>query len=197
MSEAVSNFVSELSLHFSKRFDSESAEDQWLDSMRRNLRSYEPRVLKRACQKIIDTRKDRFFPLPSECRAACEQVIKLEKAEEGPRLDDAHKANPLKGNADWQFRLADELIMCGLGRRAAHEGWILSLHDFCRINGRLPTQDYEIKKCIDSAKGFDQAYEAVLNGEGGVCAKALEGLGDAMRKRRESLRVRVLGKDAA
>lgn len=195
MSEAVSEFVAELSLHFSKRFDTESAEDQWLDSMRRNLRVYAPSVLQRACRRIIDTRKDRYFPLPAECKKACDEIEKLEKADNAPKLD-TH-AHPQKGHADWQYKLADELIQCGLGKRAAKEGWILSLHDFCRNNGRLPTQEFEIRKCIDGARGFDEAYEAVLNGRGGACAKALEGLGDSMLKKREQYRAMVLGKDAA
>lgn len=192
---AVSKFLTELSLHFGKRFDSEEAEDQWLDSMERNLRVYTPSVLERACKRIVDTRKDRYFPLPAECRAACEEIVKIEKAESATRLDEPkHK---FSGHADWQYRLADDLIMSDLGRRAARDGWILSLHDFCRNNGRLPTQEFEIKKCIDGARGFDRAYEAVLNGAGGVCAKALEGLGDTMLKRREALRARVLGREAA
>jgi hypothetical protein len=194
VSEAVSNFISELSLHFSKRFDSEAAEDQWLDSMRRNLRTYSPSVLKRACQRIVDTRKDRYFPLPAECRRACEEIEKVERAENARPLD-TH-AHPLQVGADWKYRLADDLIMCGLGKRAAQEGWILSLHDYCRNNGRLPTQEHEIRKCIQDAKGFDQAYEDVLNGNGGALTKALEALGDTMLKRREALREKVLGRAA-
>lgn len=195
--EAVSKFLTELSLHFIKKFDSEEAEDLWLDSMERNLKVYSASVLKRACQRIIDTRKDKYFPLPSECKTRCDEIEKIDKLDERRPLDPRSTDNPKSGTSDWQFKLADELIMCGIGRRAAQEGWILSLHDFCRLNGRIPTQDHEIRKCIDAARGFDRAYEAVLNGEGGVLAKPLEGLGDAMLARREKLRAMVLGREVA
>jgi hypothetical protein len=194
--EAVSKFLSELSIHFLKKFDSEEAEDLWLDSMERNLKVYSPSVLQRACQRIIDTRKDKYFPLPSECKARCDEIEKIDKASAPPTIED--KAKQLGDHADHRYRLADELIVSGVPvcRRAAQEGWTLSLHDFIRENMRLPTQDWEIRKCIDGAKGFDEAYEAVLNGKGGVCAKALEGLGDTMLKRREALRARVMGETA-
>jgi len=196
---AVSKFLTELSLHFGKRFESEEAEDQWLDSMERNLRVYTPSVLDRACKRIVDTRKDRYFPLPAECRAACEEIVKVEKAENTNRLDEPkHK---FAGHADWQYRLADDLIMCGLGRRAAEEGWILSLHDFCRNNGRLPKEQWEIRKCVDGAKGFDEAYEGLLREKAAGRSTALQNeliaLGDAMLARREKLSARVLGREAA
>jgi hypothetical protein len=190
---AVTKFLTELSLHFGKRFESDEAEDQWLDSMERNLRVYTPSVLERACKRIVDTRKDRYFPLPAECRAACEDIVKIEEAEKAPLLrEPQHK---FAGHADWQYRRADELIMIGpLGKQAAREGWILSLHDFIRENGRLPTSDLEVRKCKDAARGFDEAYERLLR-NGGVLSPNLIALGDAMLKRRESLRARVMGRE--
>lgn len=199
MSQAVTNFVSELALHFHKRFDSEAAEDSWLQSMYRNLRPYPPSVLRRACQRIIDTRKDRYFPLPAECKKVCDEIEKIERSEQAPKLvDPTHK---LAGNSDWQFRLADDLIQCSLGRRAAQEGWILSLHDFARVKGRIPTQEYEIRQCITSARGFDEAYEELLRekalGRSTSLQNSLIQLGDMMRQRREKYRQMVLGREAA
>lgn len=199
MSQAVTNFVSELALHFHKRFDSEAAEDSWLQSMYRNLRPYPPSVLRRACQRIIDTRKDRYFPLPAECKKVCDEIERIERSEQAPTLvEPKHK---LAGHADWEYRLADDLIMCSLGKRAAEEGWILSLHDFARVNGRLPTQEWEIRKCITSARGFDEAYEDLLrekaNGRSTGLQNSLIHLGDEMLKRREKYRQMVLGRAAA
>ncbi len=195
---AVSRFLSELSLHFGKRFESEEAEDQWLDSMERNLRVYTPSVLERACKRIVDTRKDRYFPLPAECRAACEEIVKIEKAEQAPKFDDAAKAKSAYASHDWKTRLADDLIMCPLGRRAAQEGWILSLHDYVREHEELPRADFQIKRCIEAAKGFDAAYESLLRdkaqGKAGALNSNLTALGDTMLKRRNELRARVMGR---
>ncbi len=198
---AVSKFLSELSLHFGKRFETDEAEDQWLDSMQRNLRIYPASVLDRACKRIVDNRKERYFPLPAECRAACEEVIKLEKAEQAPKFDDAATAKAKLDASDWQYRQADDQIQCSLGRRAAQEGWILSLHDFAREKGRIPTQEYEIRQCITSARGFDEAYEELLRekalGRSTSLQNSLIQLGDMMRQRREKYRQMVLGREAA
>jgi hypothetical protein len=202
---AVVKFIGAVSIHFPRPSCPENPreaaewkqrETMWLDSMIQILGGYDEDVLQRAATRIVRSEtRDRRFPLPAVCRQVCEEIVKADKASQPPTIED--RAKDLKGNADWQYRLADDLIMCEMGRRAAREGWILSLHDFCRINGRLPTADWEIRKCIDGARGFDKAYEEVLNGAGGVCAKALEALGDTMLKRREALRARVLGKEAA
>jgi hypothetical protein len=191
--EAVSSFLSELSLHFGKRFETEDAEDQWLDSMERNLKGYTPSVLKRACQKIIDTRKDRYFPLPAECRKACEEVIKIDRAEATPSfIPGSVDPKNLQSKYDQAYAHADWLIMQGpMGKQAANEGWILTLHDFIRENGHLP-KDYEITKCKATAKGFDEDYAKCLRGEAGYLSKSLAGLAETMLKRRYKLTDMVL-----
>lgn len=184
--EAVSKFLAELSLHFGKRFDTEEAEDQWLASMERNLRGYSAAILDKACQRIIDTRKDRYFPLPSECRAACEEAAKFERLS-APQMPLDHPSE----RPGSHYALADDLIHSDLGRQAAEQGWVGALHAFICKEGRLP-KDYEIRKCVGWAKEFDEAYEQVLRGDGGACGQALERLGAAMLARREKFRDRVL-----
>jgi hypothetical protein len=197
MSQHVSKFLTDLIVHFPVRHDGDAAEDAWLQSMFRNLRNYKSSVLDRAAQRIIDTRGDRRFPLPAEIRKVCDEIEKLDRIETAPKFDDAARAKKLQDGHDWQKKLADELIMCSIGKRAAQENWILSLHDFCRLNSRLPTNDYEIRQCIESARGFDRAYEALLRDQGNMMRRPLIDLGDTMLKHREELRVRVLGKEAA
>lgn len=197
MSDKVLKFLQVVGSQFAKRHASPADEKIWVESMINGLRGYDASVLARAGQRIIMSKTDPGFPYLAECRKVCEEVIKIERAERAPKFDEAAKAKELADSHDWKTKLADGLIMCEIGRRAAREGWILSLHDFCRLNGRLPSEDWQIRKCIEAARGFNQAYEDVLNGGGGVCSKTLERLGDAMLKRRESLRERVLGKEAA
>lgn len=188
MSQAISKFVADVALHFPNRFDSEAAEDEWLDSMARNLRGYSADVLKRAAQKIIDTRTDRRFPLPSECKKVCNEFAQQDAAEKPGMIAD-QKLPP--AFSDWRVKLADDLIMCPMGREAAKDGWILALHDFARENGRLPAGG-EISKVKAVRKGFDAAYYGVINGNGGFCSAALKKLGDHMIARRKALADRVL-----
>ena len=71
------------------------------------------------------------------------------------------------------------------GRRAADGGWVLSLHDFCRKQGRLPIGP-EIPRLKASARGFDDAYRDayLIKGLLGVSVLAL---GRQMLARREAL----------
>lgn len=195
MSDAVSKFIAVVGLHFPrpKFADDETMETAWMASMRRALEGYDDAVLAAAAERIICTRKPkrdgRFFPVPSECTEACEYVCKLKEALATPLL-----AAPPSNRYEWRYKLADELILTPLGKQAGDEGWLLALHDFIRAHGRLPTQPWEITKCKASANGFDEAYETVLRGEGGVANAALERLGASMLARREAYREKVLGK---
>jgi hypothetical protein len=193
MSDKVQKFLSTVMSHFAKRHATEIDEKNWVMSMVDGLRGYDASVLDRAAHKIILTRRDPGFPYLSQCRDACEQIIKLDRAERTPKLDEQAR-RPFNDKAvDHAFRLADELIVAGaIGKTAAREGWALSLHDFVRLNGRLPTEKFEIEKCKASARGFDEAYEKVLNGGGGACTKALEALGDSMLKKRHKYEDMIL-----
>lgn len=194
MSMKVSNFISTLMPVFPFRHETPEREAAWLKSMFMALNHYEAPVLVRAAAKIVDTRTDRRFPLPAECREICAAIV---------REDNAHSSkstlikDPAKrGDGEWRYKLADELIMTELGRRAAREGWVLSLHDHIRRHGSLPREKHEISACIASARGFDEAYRECVSGNGGALAANLIKLGDAMLRRREKLRNMVLG-DAA
>jgi hypothetical protein len=78
-----------------------------------------------------------------------------------------------------------------MGKRAARDGWVLSLHDFCRKHGRLP-QHHEVDKLKAAAKFFDEQYAIAVRGAAGPNSKALARLGDKMLARRNSLIDRVL-----
>lgn len=196
---AVSKFISELAMHFPppmRQKDEPQAYTEWLRTFLRAMSNYSQAVIERSAQEIINTRTDRRFPLVSEVKKVCDKHASEEYRERNAKpLTDTAKVSQSQFS-DWRVKLADDLIMCGLGKEAARDGWILSLHDFCRAQGRLPT-GHEVGQCKAAAKGFDAAYEACLRGEGGVCNAALVKLGDSMLARREEYRARVLGREAA
>jgi hypothetical protein len=91
---------------------------------------------------------------------------------------------------------ADRLIKCSMGRKAAEEGWIFSLHSFCRERQRLPENQYEISYCKRIAREFDEKHQQCREGQGGTLGPALERLGDSMLERRAELARIALGGNA-
>jgi len=194
MSQAVSQFIAKLSAHFSKRHASEADERNWLEAMFRQFRNTDYAVLERAAEILIMSHKEVRFPLASECHEAVNKAAReLNSQQSRMKMGKSHDELSLLG--DWTIKLADDLIQCGLGKLAAREYWILSLHDFAREHRRLPVGP-EIERCRSDAAGFDRAYEDCLRGNGGALGAALIGLGESMLARRQQLRERLLGSEA-
>jgi hypothetical protein len=193
MSQAVASFVTKLITHFPVKHESQLAEQEWMGSMVRNLRGYSASCLEAAAQKLIDTRTDRRFPLPAECKKVCDEFASREHQERQAQSLQVDRPPPVY--SDSRIRLADDLIQTPMGREAAREGWIGSLHDFARENARLPTGS-EIARVKAGARSFDEGAEIVARGEGGVANAALLTLAKSMLKRREKLRRQVLGDHA-
>lgn len=202
MSAKVEKFLTTVMSHFNKRHASDADEEAWTLSMIDGLKPYHANVLDAAAQRIILTRREPGFPFLADCRRACEEVIKLDQAERTPKFDDAAKEKSRINDHDWRYKLADELIVCAMGRQAAREGWALSLHNFIVDFGRLPN-DHEVNgrmtptlknrlPCKQAAEEFQKAFESVLNGEAGPCSKMLEKLGDKMNQRRERIERMIL-----
>jgi len=180
---AVSNFMTDLVTHFPKKHESPAAEKVWLQSMASTLRGYSDSVLRQAAQNIIDTREDRYFPLPAECKQACDAVQKVQeivtRAQTLPQLQ--------TGVGDeWspeRVKFAYELVRCGMGRQAAQDNtcWVLGLWHFCRKFQRLP-ETREIDQLKRDAREFDEAYAKCVRGVAGPMSKVLEKLGASMLK---------------
>ena len=132
-----------------------------------------------ACTEIMKHHKSRVFPTPAQCRKACEDVVE--------QRGQAAMRKPLPVfHPAWSkpvMAKADNLIRGPLGKRAADEGWILSLHDFCRNEQRLPV-NFEISGCINSANEFNDAYRKSQE-HGGAMGASLVKLGTAMLARRD------------
>lgn len=189
MSIAVSQFITELAVHFGRKHDTQEAEDAWLKSMVESLRGYSQSTLRAGAKRIINNRTERSFPLPAECKKVCDEIASYEQREQQAGQLAVDRVPSTFSPA--RVQLADDLINCPMGREAAKEGWVLALHDFARDNMRLPTGG-EISKVKAVPKGFDDAYALCVRGEAGVCGKALKQLGDHMIAKRKRLAERVL-----
>jgi hypothetical protein len=196
---AVAKFIGAIAIHMPRHraeTDAEKATEKlWFKDMVAMFKNYSDSVLERAATRIVRSEsKDRRFPLPAACMKACEEIIKLDRAEATPRLDDKSRAPAqMQSEYDRKYANADWLItQSPMGKQAAREGWILSLHDFIRQNDRLPVEKHEIDRCKASAKGFDEAFAKCVRGEAGMLSKSLLGLGEAMLKRRHKLEDMIL-----
>lgn len=81
--DAIMKFILLVEVHFPRpKFNGdEKREALWMRSMREILSEYEPEVLAKAAENIVRTRDPRdnggsMFPKPSECIAACRNVIR-------------------------------------------------------------------------------------------------------------------------
>ena len=187
---ATEDFISHLVLHFGEPkfdvgdFDKPKAYREWLRSLSRALSGFTPDCLKKASELVVQTRKYRSFPLVSECIDACNDAQKWINAQK-PALALQDPMLIPQWSRD-RTLLADDLVMGALGRRAANEGWISALHQFCRKEMRLPN-DEEIKACIERARGFDEGLEMAKNGECGAQSHHVAQLGMTMLARRQEL----------
>ena len=129
------------------------------------------------------------WPSPAICKKACEKITGERQAKQ------AHKPEkPIY--PEWEpsaIAVADNLIDCEMGRRAAREGWIVGLHDYCRKHHKLPSP-YETGDMIANAKFVDRCAAGAVNM--GAMHSALVGFAEAFLARRESLARKVLGEAA-
>lgn len=189
MSEKVNKFLTTIGSVWGKRHDSEDVAREWFKSWIFALDKYPAWVLEAAARRIVDERRDDYFPKPAEVHQVCRQ-IEIEDKQQKPTLAETKADNPNP------YKLASELIHGELGRRAAREGWVLTLRDFVVRNGRLPLGDNEIKKLINIRNQFQQSLIDCIDGNGGPQGKSLTALGRAMALKEHDLAQRVLGADA-
>jgi hypothetical protein len=143
---------------------------------RKALAGWDLRTLDEAADRLAKTCK--FFPKPAEVIEVCEAIASSRGQYSAP-----------PSNPDWTadaFKAANRLVHSDMGRQAAREGWIGTLHDFCRINRRMPN-GHEISHLKKEAKLFDEAYSQCCTGNGGTLGEALKKLGETFLERRNKL----------
>lgn len=184
--DAATAFMTALQMqfHVKKKED----EQGWLDSMVSELKWYSADVLELAAKNMIRRRRNEYFPVLSECLAACADAKQwLDAANPKMKFGGGQSASPASSD---RTQLADQLVMGEMGHGAAKDGWILSLHDFIREQGRMPTPQ-ESTRLKSEAKGFDRALDSCRDG-GHPMAGSLRELGVSMVARRQTLTEMVL-----
>ncbi len=191
MSEKVERLLTRFGNIWSKRLDDEGVGD-WLADWEDALNEFEPWIVETATKRIIQTRSKAGFPLPAEVAEVCRHV-RNEERQSRPRM----KVDHVDQHQD-PYDRADALVRCDLGRQAASAEpcWILALHDFCRVNRRLPT-GHEISRCKQVAVDFEQRYRDCITGNAGAFSKPLLAWAETIIRKREDLRAKLIGRAAA
>jgi hypothetical protein len=151
----------------------------YIRELARLTKSYPDAVLDRAADYLIQSHQPtaaKPWPTPADVCVAC--------ADAQDAINPVATIHDVK-HLDWAapaLKRADALIQSPLGRKAADEGWILSLWDFCRKNMRLPAGS-EITKCKTDTTDFWQSYAECERG-GWAQAASLKRTGDLMNARR-------------
>ena len=201
---AISKFMTDLAMHFPKKHESPGAEKAWLQSMVATLRGYSDDVLREAAQHIIDKRKDRFFPLPSELKDACDAAQRIQENITRAKTIPALRKPMSEDQWDARTAFANDLVPGPLGRQAASDEpcWVLRLRDFIVEHQRMPDAR-EIERLKREAREFDVINAECIRGwfiDGGGNrvawdqAKMCAAWGAKVLDKREKLRAEVLGK---
>lgn len=169
--------------------------EQFMFEYARMLNNYTEAELEEAADLLFQRHKGPHrWPRIPEC------IMCAEEARERRHSDAKAKEANKPQNPDWMpevVAMANDLIRCDLGRRAAREGWITQLWDFCRKHRRLPDKA-EIERArpldprrfgglIAEARRFDQAYAECCKPDAPEMTRKLKELGDSMLERRDRL----------
>lgn len=187
---AVQKMLDELGLHFPKRLEDPDAEEAWIASWIRAFKDYQPWILEAATIRIIEGRAERSHPIIADVKKVCADVMR-DDADSKPQL---RAAPPGPGDV---FKLANELIRGDLGKRAAREGWVLTLRDFVVKHQRLPEGRLEIDRIIGIRDLFLTNLNDCIEGRGGFFGHDLIKLGKSMARREYQIAQRILGENAA
>ena len=165
----------------------ESLDDAaFVEEINRVTDGVSPAILERAANYLISNYRGSKFPTPAQIVNAIRESAPPISPPEGPKYPEwSHEA----------LATADRLIQSEIGRTAAREGWILSLHDYCRKHRCLP-DNRDIRQLKAAAEGFNSAYSECCRGNGGTLGKSLRRFGDVFLAKREKYARMALGEDA-
>lgn len=186
MSDKVEKLLARLSNIWPKRIDEDTL-PEWLADWEGVMKPFEPWVIEAAATRMVHSRTKPGFPFPAEVAAVCREVLADDRRGKPELSKPEPKANP--------YKLADDLIRGELGKRAAREGWALTLHDFIRENTRMPNEQ-ECRRLIAIRDKFVVNLVDCQEGRGGEFGGPLVKLGLSMAAREHKIAKRVLGEGA-
>ena len=138
MSKAIvtANFIGPLLRHFNQpEMETEEQVRLFICDIIEDLSQYPADVLALAAKKIRRSRLSLTFPPLAECLAACREAHgEIIKPQGRPAAVDYPEWSAAR------IAQANRLICCAGGKKAAEDGWIVRLWDFCRENERLPNR---------------------------------------------------------
>jgi hypothetical protein len=199
------NFLAMLRVQWPKKFESEDAEDQWLDLMISELKQFPQPILDMACRSLMRKRL-RGFPLLGECVEACVDAKRFLEVKHPELKSPEQKEAENKDRAGHYWSFAWEVLRTQpMARQASREGWIHALFWFLVANGRLPdTKGREVKnlgeirKLQEGSEDFEKNFYPQIQRDDnplklspGTLAEARE-WGDAILARRAALTAYVL-----
>lgn len=183
------NFLAPLSLHYSVKHDSEDLERLWREDYERELGGFSDEVLRDAVRRIYRKRNYSNFPMIADCVEACEEVLESRLAK-GPEAY-SHLARDYPEWSRERIRAANRMLASGIGKKAAAEGWIIGLWDFCRNKNRLP-QQHEVPKIVASSREAWRVMKEI--DQSNPMAPILNKTAAMLRDRRKDLTAIVEGK---
>ena len=159
----------------------------------RQMAGYTKEERQEAADKLIATRKWKTWPALAEClealRLAREQALLKKTSQQS--VDHFKKRMGQEKQDQYFFSAlskvtALELIKSPMGQKAAAEGWILGLYDYCRKYGKLPDPySPKIKLMKEGAQFLDECLAGRM--DMGAQAVALRKLGQSLMARRLKL----------
>lgn len=186
MSEKVEKVLARLGNIWPKRLDDDGVSD-FLNDWESSLSKFEGWVIDAAATRLIQSRTKTTFPFPREMIDACNEVLADDRRGKPELLAKSAPVDP--------YKLADDLMRGELGKRAALEGWALTLRDFIADNHRLP-EEGEVRRLIATRDKFLNNLRDCIAGRGGMFGGGLATLGRSMVKREHEIAARLLGADA-
>jgi hypothetical protein len=185
-SEKVQKFLVRIGNVWPKRLEDDNI-DTWIDEWEGALKQFDKWVIEAAATRIVHDRTQAGFPFPAEVRKVCFQVLADDRKSK-PELQTEQKPRD-------PYALAEQLMRCELGKRAAREGWALTLRDFIAEKHRLP-EEGEVRRLIQIRNEFIVKLKECLSGNGGIMGAGLADLGKKMVKREHEIARKVLGEQA-
>lgn len=167
----VIKFVDQMSEYFGPPKPSGGQEDgtylqTWMRYAFEDFGFYSAGELDRAFKILRSTSKYKSMPSNAEIIAACKDAVKELQSERPVLKVDTRspQERSVQAREDTALFLMRQSPM---GKTACNEGWHGELFEFIRDNGRLPSNQHEIKRLIDETRETNSVI-ARLNAAEGV-----------------------------